>query len=151
MHAVRRFLVKQTISPAESMRAQLSLEVVNLALVVAKISFARQMFQPDRVQFQSAQTEHPLQRHRKIAAALEVFCRKTATEKNRHASRVINLLACSSSNISILEYPAVGQVRLSLRLVRLIAQSGVRDRRDRAKELWLLTRVQCLLKIVGHR
>src|SRR5438552_8433511 len=84
MHAVRRFLVKQTISPAESMRAQLSLEVVDLALVLAKISFARQMFQPDRVQLQSAQAEHPLQWNRKLPPPWRYFAanpppRKTVT------------------------------------------------------------------------
>src|SRR5437899_12140526 len=105
MHAVRRFLVKQTISPAESMRGQLSLEVVDVALVVAKIYFARQMFQPDRGPLQSAQAEHPLQWNRKIAATLEIFRRKPAAEENRHASRVVILLACSSAKMAIIPIP----------------------------------------------
>src|SRR5438132_13983879 len=84
------------------MLTQLALEIVDLALVVAKISIARQMFEPDRILFQSAQTEHPLQRHRKIAAALEIFCRKTAAEKNRHASSVVILLASSSAKMAIM-------------------------------------------------
>src|ERR1700736_1756053 len=92
VRAVRRFLVKQTISPGKSVRAQLALEVVDLALIITEIPFARQMFQPDRIAFQSAQTEHPLQRHRKIAAALEIFRREPAAEKNRHQPTVDALL-----------------------------------------------------------
>ena len=90
------------------------------------------MFEPDCVQLQSTQPEHPLQRHRKIAAALEIFRCKAAAEKNSHASRVINLLACSSAESLILEEPPVWQVRFALRLMTR-AKSSVRDRRDRAK------------------
>ena len=60
VHAVRCFVIKQTIPAAESVRAQLSSEV---ALVVTRVSFARQMFEPERIQLQSAQTKHPLQWH----------------------------------------------------------------------------------------
>ncbi len=140
MRAVRRFLVKQTVSPAESVRAQLALEIVDLALVVAKISIARKMFEPDRILFQSAQTEHPLQRHRKIAAALEIFRRKAAAEKNSHASRVIILLARSSSKMAILKEPSVWQVGLALRLMTA-AESSVRDRRNGAEEHRLPSRL----------
>ena len=129
MHAVRRFLVKQTISPAESMRAQLSLEVVDLALVVAKISFARQMFQPDRVQLQSAQAEHPLQWNRKIAATLEIFRRKPAAEENRHASRVVILLACSSAKMAIMP------VRLDLKRTVRVAGAPCLAADDRCRIL----------------
>ena len=63
VHAVRCFVIKQTIPAAEPVRAQLSLEVVDFALVLARVSFARQMFEPERIQLQSAQTKHPLQWH----------------------------------------------------------------------------------------
>ena len=63
VYAVRCFVIKQTIPAAESVRAQLSSEVVDFALVVARVSFARQMFEPERIQLQSAQPEHPLQRY----------------------------------------------------------------------------------------
>ena len=63
VHAVRCFVIKQATPAAESVRAQLSSEVVDFALVVARVSFARQMFEPERVQLQSAQTKHPLQWH----------------------------------------------------------------------------------------
>ena len=53
-HAVRCFVIKQTIPAAESVRAQLSSEVVYFALVVARVSFARRMFEPERIQLQSA-------------------------------------------------------------------------------------------------
>jgi len=55
---------------------------------------------------------------------------------------VIILLACSSENISELEDPAVRQVRFALGLVRRVAQSGVRNWRNRAEELRLSPRIQ---------
>ena len=94
--AFRILVVKQTIAPAESVEAQLSLEVRDFPLVVAIVPFARHVFEPDRILFQSTQAEQPLQRHGEIAAAMEIFSRKTAANENSHASRVINLLACSS-------------------------------------------------------
>src|SRR5438876_987393 len=64
----------------------------------------------------------------------------------RHASRVTNLLACSSAKtmlvrLGTLEDAAVRQVCLTLRLRRLIAQPRVRNWNDRAQELRLLPRV----------
>ena len=140
MRAVRCFLVKQTVPASEPMLTQLALEIVDLALVVAKISIARKMFEPDRILFQSAQTEHPLQWHRKIAATVEIFCRKSAAEKNRHASSVVILLASSSSKMAILKEPSVRQVWLALRLMTA-AESSVRDRRDGAEEHRLPSRL----------
>jgi hypothetical protein len=63
-----------------------------------------------------------------------------------HASRVTNLLACSSAKtilarLGTLEDAAVRQVCLTLRLMRLIAQPRVRNWNDRAQELRLLPRV----------
>src|SRR6202030_1999744 len=64
-----RFLViKQTITFRESVCAQLSLKISNLALVVLRISFARHVLEPNRVLFQSTQAKHPLERYGKIAA-----------------------------------------------------------------------------------
>ena len=51
VHAVRCFVIKQTIPAAESVRAELSLEIVDLAPIVEKISLARQVFEPDCVLF----------------------------------------------------------------------------------------------------
>jgi len=39
------------------------------------------------------------QRHRKISAAFPVFRGKPATKKNRHPSRIVILLACSSTKL----------------------------------------------------
>ncbi len=47
------------------------------------------------------------------------------------------------------EYPAVRQVLLTLRLMRLIAQSRVRNRYDRPEELRLLPCIERLLEIVS--
>src|ERR1700758_1149056 len=62
-----------------------------------------------------------------------------------HASRVTNLLACSSAKTMLvrfatLEEAAVRQVCLTLPLMRLIAQPCVRNWNDRAQELRLLPR-----------
>src|SRR5437016_4663546 len=149
VRAFRFLVIEQAIASGQPMSAQLPPEVVNLALILAKIPFARHVLEPDRVEFQAAQSEHPLQRHRKVATTLEIFRRKPAAEKNSHASRVFNLLACSSQIMSILEDAAVRQVCLALRLMRLVAQSGVRNWRNRAKELRLLPSHQRLLEIVG--
>ena len=94
-------MIKQTISPAQSVRAELALEVVDLTLVVARISFAWQMLEPDRVQFQSTQTEHPLQRHRKITPALEIFCREPAAEKNCHPEKKQKKRWTSNAELSL--------------------------------------------------
>jgi hypothetical protein len=47
------------------------------------------------------------------------------------------------------EYPAVRQVLLTLRLMRLIAQSRVRNRYDPPEELRLLPCIERLLEIVS--
>src|SRR5437879_4629317 len=111
------------------MLTQLALEIVDLALVVAKISIARQMFEPDRILFQSAQTEHPLQWHRKIAATLQIFRREPAAEENRHASRVVILLACSSSKMAIMP------VRLDLKRTVRVAGAPCLAADDRCRIL----------------
>ena len=63
----------------------------------------RQDLQPDRIELQSPQPEHPLQRHRKISAAFAILRRKPAAEEDCHASRIVILLACSSIELAILE------------------------------------------------
>src|SRR5260370_32127269 len=68
----------------ETVRAQLPLKIVDLSLIFARVFRAWQKLQPNRVQFQSAQPKHPLQRHRKIPTALEIFRRKTAAEEHCH-------------------------------------------------------------------
>ena len=71
------------------MRAQLPLEIGQACRIAGRIVCARQNLQPDRVLSQPPQAKHPLQRDRKVAAALEVFSRETATDENGHKGRRI--------------------------------------------------------------
>src|ERR1700737_2598973 len=96
MRVIRRLLIKEAVAPAESMLPRLPLEIVNVRLVDARISCRRQNLQPDRIQLQSAQPEHPLQRHRQIAAALAVLRRKPAPEENCHLTRIARVSGRSS-------------------------------------------------------
>ena len=102
-----RFLIKQTIPAGQSMRTQLPLEIVDPCLISLRVICRRQQLQPDRIELQSPQTEHPLQRNGKISAAFAIFCGKTAAKENCHASRILILLACSSTNTRSLEDAAV--------------------------------------------
>src|SRR5882724_1964037 len=90
-----RLLVKQTIPPCQSMRLQLPLKIPNPRLVTEDIVRARQELQPDRIELQSPQPEHPLQRNGKISAAFTILRHKAAAEEDCHASRMVLLLACS--------------------------------------------------------
>ena len=82
------------------MLTQTALEVLNIGAVLSAISGRRQQLQPDGVAFETTQPEHPLQRHRKIAASVAVFCRKAAAEKDRHPGRMAGLNCCSSMLIT---------------------------------------------------
>src|SRR6266498_5655075 len=97
MRVQRRVLVKQTVSTSQSVRAQLSLEIIDPILVGAGIVCPRQQLQPDRVEFQSPQSKHPLQRHGKNAAAFAIFRGKSASKKNCHAKRIAVLDTRSSA------------------------------------------------------
>jgi len=131
------------------MLAQSSLEILNPMSIFEYICGRRQKLQPNRVQFQPAQAKHPLQRNRENAAALAIFRGKPAPEKNRHASRIAILLACSSTKRRDLEDTTVRQVCFALRLMTG-AKSAVRDRLDGAEQLRLLPRIERFLQIVGH-
>jgi hypothetical protein len=98
MRTRRWFLIEQTIATSQSMRAELPLEVVNPGLIGPLVIRGRQQLEPDSIELQSPQAEHPLQRHGKISAAFAIFCGKAASEENRHASRILILPACSSMN-----------------------------------------------------
>ena len=69
------------------MRTQLPLKIVDPGLVRARIICRRQQLQPNRILFQSPQPEHPLERHRKHAAALAIFRAKPAPEENGHHAK----------------------------------------------------------------
>ncbi len=67
------------------MGAELSLEVSDASGIGDAVARRGQKFEPDRILLQPAQTEHPLKRHGKIAAAFAIFRRKSAPEEDCHA------------------------------------------------------------------
>ena len=82
------------------MRSQLPLEIPNLGLISQGIIRAWQELQPDRIELQSPQPEHPLQRNGKISAAFAILRRKPAAEEDCHSAReyaVLPLLPSASS------------------------------------------------------
>ena len=80
--------MKQAITSLEAMLAQTPLEIVNARFIRLCVGGRGQKLEPDRVEAEPAQTQHPLQRHGKIAAAFRVFRRKPATKKDRHRQRI---------------------------------------------------------------
>jgi hypothetical protein len=78
---------------------QSSLEIVDPGLIGTQIVCRRQQLQPDRVEFQSTQSEHPLQGYRKIATALAVLRRKTTSKKDGHALRIARVATRSSPGV----------------------------------------------------
>ncbi len=73
------------------MLAQAPLEIANARFIFPRVRCGRQQFQPDRVETEPAQAQHPLQRHGKIAAAFRIFRGKAAAEKDRHRQRFVCL------------------------------------------------------------
>ena len=67
------------------MGAELSLEVSDALGISDVVARRGQKFEPDRILLQPAQTEHPLKRYGKIAAAFAIFRRKSAPEEDCHA------------------------------------------------------------------
>ena len=135
-----RLLTKQGISAGQPVRPQLALEISDPCFIGLQIVRSRQQLEPDRIEFQSLQPEHPLQRHRKISAAFKIFRREPAAQKDGHASRMVILLACSRLSVAILEDFAVRQMRLAM-ILMAGAKSAVRDRDNRAEELRLLSHI----------
>jgi hypothetical protein len=140
MRAGCRFLIQQTIATSQSMQAQLPLEVINSGLIGVRVICRRQELEPDCIELQSTQAKHPLQRNGKISASFAIFGGKAASEENCHASRIVILLASSSSKGPDLEDSRqTCSGRQHLGLPRLAgAKSAVRDRDNRAEELRLL-------------
>ena len=96
VHIIRRCLIKQAITSLEAMLTQAPLEIANARFIFARVGGRWQELEPDSVETEPAQAQHPLQRHRKIAASLRVFRRKPAAEKDRHRQRIVRLGFCSS-------------------------------------------------------
>jgi len=113
------------------MRLQLPLKIPDLGPVGQQIIRAQQELQPNRIELESPQPEHPLQRNGEVSAAFAILRREPATEEDCHASRMVILPACSRRSFAILEDLAVWQMRSAVVLMA-IAQIGVRYWNDRA-------------------
>ena len=85
---LRGRLMQQTITAAESVLAHLALELPDSRLIFARVRSRRQQLEPNRIEPETAQSEHPLQRHGKITAALRIFRREAATEEDGHRQRI---------------------------------------------------------------
>ena len=83
-----RVLVKKAIRVLQSVLAESPLENPDSRFILARVCRCGQQFEPDRIQSETPQSEHPLQRHGIIAAALGIFRRKPAAEKDSHAGRI---------------------------------------------------------------
>src|SRR4030095_5443343 len=53
-------LIEQTVATSQSMRTELPLEVVDPVLIGLRIIRGRQQLEPDGIELQSTQAEHPL-------------------------------------------------------------------------------------------
>jgi hypothetical protein len=79
------------------MLAQTALKIHDASSIGSRVRGRGQQLEPDSVELQSPQPEHPLQRHGKIPAAFAIFCCETATDKNCHRSRIARTRRCSSA------------------------------------------------------
>ena len=115
MVVARPGLMEKAVRFAQPVRLQAALEDSNARSILAGIGRRRQNLKPDGLQAKAPQPEHPLERHRKIAAAFGIFCRKPAAEENRHRQRIVRLATGSSrANVHLcacgaMEYRAVNQ------------------------------------------
>jgi len=91
MHIARGLLMKKAEAIAESVLAQPALENSDPRFIFARVLRRGQKLQPDRIQPETAQPQHPLERDRKIAAAFGIFRRESAAQKDSHGRRI----ACS--------------------------------------------------------
>jgi hypothetical protein len=91
---------------------RLPLKIANTSFIVAPIFRRRQELKPDRIQLQSPQSEHPLQGHGKISSTFAILRRKTASEKNCHASRFARVRNLTSLGMSSLAktFVAIGNL-----------------------------------------
>src|SRR5437773_1285455 len=89
MRVTGRILIEEAIRVLQSVLAQSTVENANTRFILAPVGGCWQKFQPDRIQPEPAQSKHPLERHGVIAAALRIFRRKPAAEKDGHGHRIV--------------------------------------------------------------
>jgi len=73
-----------------------SLKNADARFILARVRRGRQKLEPNRVKPEPSQPQHPLQRHRIIAAAFRIFRRKPAANKDGHRHRIVCLSTGSS-------------------------------------------------------
>ena len=79
-----RVLVEQAVTSSQPVGAELALKMRDTRGIRRRVFRRRELLEPDRILAESAQTEHPLQRDREIAASLPVFGGKAASKENGH-------------------------------------------------------------------
>ena len=81
--------MEKTIMLSEAMFSKTTLKTFDARAIGTQIVRGRQQFEPDGIQLQPLQSEHPLERNRKGSAAVAIFCRETAAEENGHRGNEI--------------------------------------------------------------
>jgi len=84
VNVVRGRLMQQAVTILQTMFVEQPLEFPNARFILARVGGCGQKLEPDRIETEAPQPEHPLQRHGKIAAAFGIFRGKAAAEKDGH-------------------------------------------------------------------
>ena len=66
------------------MFAQPPLKNADARFIFTRLGRGRQKLEPNRIESEPSQPQHPLQRHRTVSAAFRIFCREPAAEEDRH-------------------------------------------------------------------
>src|ERR1044071_4226195 len=107
MRVIRAGVVEQAVGTAQSRGVWPPLENANSRRILAWIGGRGQNLQPDGLEAEAPQPEHPLERHGKIATAFGIFCRKPAAQKNRHSQRIARLRFSSTARRRSFDGPSI--------------------------------------------
>ena len=77
-------LMKKAIMLGKAMFSKTTLKTFDARAIGLRIARGRQQFQPNGIQLQPLQSEHPLERNRETSTAVAILCRETAAEKDGH-------------------------------------------------------------------
>ena len=91
MSVIRRRLIKQAVAASKLMLTELPLKFADARFILTQVFGGGKQFEPNRLESETAQSQHPLQRYRKIAASFGIFRGKAAAEKDRHRQRIVRL------------------------------------------------------------